>query len=190
MNSKLLKILKLLISFFLGGFIGFQFCYHIIAEVVAIYFPNSPIFYYTILGFCIICGMLLINLILSKQIDSRMFKLIAVAYLCFLFVILFGRETINSVFIINPISSIKDLTSPEMILQSILNLIMFVPLGYIFKNVSFKTTFIISFLISILIELAQGIFHLGIFDSLDIILYVVGIILGRALSKKWKFDIK
>lgn len=63
-------------------------------------------------------------------------------------------------------------------------------MGYFFKKLSFTKMFIISIVISVLIELVQIITMRGFFDTFDIILYIMGIITGYFIFKKIKINFK
>lgn len=182
-----MRIIKIICSIVVGCLIGFEFCYYVASEFMAIYFPNQELLYYMVLLATMLFCIIIINIILLKKINKTLFYFLSITYFCLLFMVLFYRQTLDSKFILNPLTGVYELKNPEMILQSFLNLIAFIPLGYYFKNLSNKYTFFISLIISLLIELIQGVFKLGYFDTFDIILYMLGIQIGYYFFKK--FDI-
>lgn len=186
-KGELMRIIKIICSIVVGCLIGFEFCYYVASEFMAIYFPNQELLYYMVLLATMLFCIIIINIILLKKINKTLFYFLSITYFCLLFMVLFYRQTLDSKFILNPLTSVYELKNPEMILQSFLNLIAFIPLGYYFKNLSNKYTFFISLIISLLIELIQGVFKLGYFDTFDIILYMLGIQIGYYFFKK--FDI-
>ena len=72
----------------------------------------------------------------------------------------------------------------EMLLQSILNILIFVPIGFFLRGKGIRTTFIISVVLALIIESTQYVFKLGFFDIFDCLLYIAGILLGRYIFKK------
>lgn len=179
-----MKIIKISCSGILGSLLGFGFCYYIASEFMTIYFPNQEMLYYVILISTILFFIFLINLILFKKANKIILKFLFTSYFFLLFMVLFYRQTFDCQFIFNPLTGIYSLKNPEMLIQSLLNLVIFIPLGYFFKQLSNKYVLIISLIISFIIELVQGIFKLGYFDTFDILLYIIGIQIGYQFFKK------
>ncbi len=71
-----------------------------------------------------------------------------------------------------------------MLIQSALNLVAFMPPGWLFRNKGIEKSIGISLALGLAIEGIQYFFRLGTFDSFDIVLYVIGIMLGRYLTGK------
>lgn len=63
------------------------------------------------------------------------------------------------------------------------NIILFIPLGFFNKNHSLKYLFI-AFIIIILIEFLQYITKRGVFDIIDIVLNIIGVLIGFLLTQK------
>lgn len=86
----------------------------------------------------------------------------------------------------NPLSFISDFTSGSRFVP-IMNLVMFIPLGFLFRPS--KENFILAFFGLLTIETAQYVFHLGIFDLGDVTLNLLSISIGTLLHqtalRKW-----
>lgn len=68
------------------------------------------------------------------------------------------------------------------------NIVIYLPMGFvlgkyfhIFKAIAYANIFIIG------IEIIQLVFHLGVFDVLDVILNLIGIVLGFAFRRVWSW---
>lgn len=102
---------------------------------------------------------------------------------------LFGREQRNYGMVRMPFCSYIEAfveEDPEKILQIIMNIVMYVPFGVSlltnFKKIRKKwVVFIITSVISLIIELVQHIFSIGLFEIDDIINNVLGAIIGALL---------
>lgn len=77
----------------------------------------------------------------------------------------------------NPLMFIQDLLSAVVLL----NIVMFVPSGFLFKFN--KKNLLLFILIIFLVEISQYVFALGIFDFGDIFTNTCGFIIGSALSE-------
>ena len=93
---------------------------------------------------------------------------------------------IHLVYTFNPLSFISDFTSGSRFVP-IMNLVMFIPLGFLFRPS--KENFILAFFGLLTIETAQYVFHLGIFDLGDVTLNLLSISIGTLLHqtalRKW-----
>jgi glycopeptide antibiotics resistance protein len=71
--------------------------------------------------------------------------------------------------------------------EMFMNIVLFIPLGVMIKRVMkrFTLSIVAGLVLSIIIENIQYVFHLGIFDVIDIAMNFAGIVLGVALSKYW-----
>ena len=76
-------------------------------------------------------------------------------------------------------------------MQNIMNIIFFIPIGYLLyiKKIKRKNMLLIGFSGVILIELIQMVLYIGIFDICDIVLNVLGICIGYFICNKYKFKI-
>ena len=75
---------------------------------------------------------------------------------------------------------------PELLLQIIMNIVIFIPMGfllpccfYVFERYSY--ILLATFILSLSIELIQGICHIGFFELNDILNNIIGTILGVML---------
>lgn len=78
----------------------------------------------------------------------------------------------------------------EMALQSIMNLAMFIPMGYFVRKLKYSKLFIFSIIIPLAIELIQVATNRGFFDVFDILLYFIGINIGYFIFKKWQLIVE
>ena len=73
-----------------------------------------------------------------------------------------------------------------MLVESVLNFVMFIPLGILMQKWKTAKVLLISVLLSFSIELYQGISRRGYFDTFDILLYIAGIMVGYLLMQRIK----
>lgn len=178
----------------IGLVTGYLIYYYIFMELVVL-FVSRGFAYYFVSILCligsIVGSILLLNLIFYRKINKPLFYIITITYFCVLFSVLFLRRYTEQIYIFNPFISLKDiLTSRLMLFQSFMNFIVFIPIGYFVRKLSYKKVLLFSILFSILIEFCQVLTRRGFFDTLDIILYVLAITLGYFISKKLKLDIR
>lgn len=130
---------------------------------------------------------ILIHLVYTKKITSLT---VAVSYFIYfmilIYVILLKNIGIQG-YSFNPLSFISDFTSGSRFVP-IMNLVMFIPLGFLFRPS--KENFILAFFGLLTIETAQYVFHLGIFDLGDITLNLLSIGIGSATSNCFKKMVK
>jgi len=68
--------------------------------------------------------------------------------------------------------------------QTVLNLILFIPIGYWLKHLKISSVLLLSLLLITSIELLQFISHRGIFDVIDILINTIGIMIGYIIFRK------
>lgn len=178
----------------IGLVMGYFIYYYLFMELVVL-FVSRGFAYYFVSILCligsIVGSILLLNLIFYRKINKPLFYIITITYFCILFSVLFLRRYTEQIYIFNPLISLKDIfTSRLMLFQSFMNFIVFIPIGYFVRKLSYKKVLLFSILLSVLIELCQVLTRRGFFDTLDIILYVLAITLGYFISKKLKLDIR
>ena len=105
-------------------------------------------------------------------------------------VVLFGRSQIGRIAVLNPLIGLSELNNLEMLVESLLNLVLFIPVGFFFRNKKPGKVILWALIISIGIEAVQYVTMRGIFDTLDIILYMLGIGLGAIIFRKLKLKIE
>lgn len=184
-----MKLIKGIISLIVGGLLGFTINYYIFSDIIAIYYPENSMAFYAVLITTMFCCVMMVAFLLFQKIDARLLLIIKVAYFCALAIILFGRETMIQEVVLNPLDSINDLNDPEMVIQSSLNLVVFIPMGFVFRNQVFSSMLIKSIVLSCGIELVQWVLSRGIFDTFDVILYVLGIIVGYFIFTHMQIEI-
>lgn len=59
-----MRIIKIICSIVVGCLIGFEFCYYVASEFMAIYFPNQELLYYMVLLATMLFCIIIINIIL------------------------------------------------------------------------------------------------------------------------------
>ena len=143
---------------------------------------NTPLFYEYNL-FVKIFYIFLIIFILDTIIFDILTYISFIAFILFILITLFYRD--------NKIQNIEDptyiikwlkliFTNKIVFYNLIGNIILYIPLGYYAKKIlSYNIyKFLIILLIPILFESLQFILHIGIFDYIDIILNIIGALLG------------
>ena len=181
-------IIKKISPYILGIIIGYELTLHLFSEMIPVLIgtqgPVYPLVLYSTLAVSILFFVMVFQLILVKQVSRPLIYCFLAIYFVVLAALLFCRYSYESFVVINPIVGLLDaISSREMLLQSILNILIFVPIGYFFKERNIGVTIISSLIISLIIETIQYIFRLGFFDTFDCLLYIGGICLGRAIVK-------
>lgn len=116
----------------------------------------------------------------TKKIYKEIILIFYIIYFLLLtYLLLFKNIGIQGLEI-NPLSFIKDFINGDAIIV-LLNIIMFIPLGWLLplnkKNLGIVVLGIF------LIEVAQYIFHLGIFDVGDIVANTAGFVVGTVIKE-------
>ena len=142
-----------------------------------------------IMGAGCIAGVTAILMILCyRRITKRLYITLLVIYGLLLILMLFGRSTIERIFILNPLTSLREITDKEMLLQSVLNLCCFIPLGWTFRKLEKKKMVIAGIVMAFSLELLQAVTMRGMFDTFDALLYIAGIGIGYSVLRR--IDIK
>ena len=187
------KIIIKILPFVLGGLIGFILAEKVFSEIIPIYInvfsPVYPITVYGTLVASIIFFILIFQLIINKKVSKLLFIILFVFYFAFLLVALFCRSSFESFIILNPLTGLMDMFSEkEMLFQCFANFAIFIPAGYLVRKQSVPTTLGVSLIAAVCIEIIQYIFKLGFFDTFDILLYVLGVFVGRVIFKIVKIE--
>lgn len=189
------KIIKQIGIIILGIIIGYLIYYSFVMEIIP-YFIGASGFKYILVSISsliisILGCILVINLLVNKKIDKWLFIILCITYFAVLTAVLFIRKTVEKVFILNPLVGLFDtFTEVQSLLQSLMNIIMFIPIGYFLKGLKYWKASVTAIVIPILIEFLQFITMRGFFDSFDIILYFIGINIGYFLFRKVKIKIE
>lgn len=181
--------MKKIISIIIGTITGYLLYYYLIMELVTMFFYSSghEKSYRLICGIALlaticICCMVAMGVAMHK-LSPNLLKFVYVCYFLVLCYALFYRRPFERVFIWNPLESIKQLTESEMMFESILNVVIFIPTGVLLRKWKLKNVLIFSSIFSFAIELYQGISMRGYFDTFDIILYLIGILAGYIMMR-------
>lgn len=185
---KIWILLDLVLSILLGFYINLN----ITSELIVYFFSGNNSVYVFIFTFFLIMQILLIfsiiRLIRNKKIDKYTFRAILVLYISIMLVLLFGRQVMETSINLNPIDLIT-FKNKDSFLQNILNVIFFLPIGYLIKDIEFKKAVPYCLIGVFLIELIQLVTKRGTFDINDIILNMIGIFIGYYVSKKFKLEL-
>lgn len=114
------------------------------------------------------------------QLNKAEITFVFLSYLIILIYLLFFKNT-------NVIdSSTMDLIplffyQPSMLQFTLLvgNIIMFIPIGYLYKRYNLKLSLLFIIALACIIEGSQFIFKVGVFDLSDMLLYFIGFYLGN-----------
>lgn len=183
------KLLKNFAIALLGAVIGYLLYYCVLMETIPLLVESSGIKYIAISIFALVISVAgciaVLSLIINRKINKLLFFTICIAYFAVLFAALFLRSSIERVFIFNPLTGLIDtFSNREMALQSIINLALFIPMGYFVRKLKYSKLFIFSIGIPLAIELIQVATKRGFFDVFDILLYFIGINIGYFIFKK------
>ena len=183
------KITKQLISLLAGGIIGYLLYYHFFMEVLVLFF-TSGFLYMAVSALFLLLSIVgcaaIIYLLLEKRVSRWMLVLLSVTYFIALFIILFCRHRVGRIAILDPLVGLSQLGNWEMLMQSLLNLLM----GFFFRNRKPWQVLLGALGISLFIEGMQYLTMRGMFDTLDILLYMLGINLGALLFRLLRLKIE
>lgn len=181
--KKVLALFDLILSVLLGFVIN----YYITSNIVTIFFQGMNSLYVLLSIIVLIMQILFIFIIIrlcrTKKVNNYVFKFLFALYIGIMLILLFGRETRGSSIsmTIYPLVNFLDF---EVLFQNIFNVILFLPIGYLFKNKLTKYAVLYAFTGVITIEAIQLFTNRGVFDICDIILNMLGIIIGYYFTKK------
>ena len=180
------KYQKQLVSLLAGAVLGYLVYYHFFMEVLILFF-TSGFLYMSVSALFLLLSIVgcaaIIYLLLEKRVSRWMLVLLGVTYFIALFIILFCRHRVGRIAILNPLVGLSQLGNWEMLMQSLLNLLMFLPMGFFFRNRKPWQVPLGALGISLFIEGMQYLTMRGMFDTLDILLYIPGISLGALLFR-------
>lgn len=188
-----MKYIKTSLPFILGIPVGYILTLQIFSEIIPVLFGTQGIVYplvlYSTLVFTILFFVVILQRIINGKISRLLFGCLMLAYLIILLASLFGRHAYESFLVLNPLTGFSDaLSDREMLLQSVLNILIFIPAGYFFKGSSIPVTISVGAVVSLILEATQYIFKLGFFDTFDCLLYIAGICIGRYIFRKIPLD--
>lgn len=174
----------------LGVIIGYGLHYYVFSEVITRFVAIDSVVYMPAivlsLCLCMVWCIVVLLAVFTGEIPKKIFGIAYIGYFLLLFLMLFGRYTAERICILNPLISIMALKKKEMLLQSVLNVACFIPLGYFFKHMKKGKMLMVSVGVSFALEALQFISMRGMFDLFDIALYTVGISIGYFVFNKIK----
>ena len=117
----------------------------------------------------------------SHGIPTFVLRLLWVIYLLAMILLLFFRVYHDNNINLNLLELFNFETTN--LSETILNLILFIPIGYWLKRLKINSALLMSFLLVTSIELLQFFSHRGIFDVVDILINTIGIMIGYIIFK-------
>ena len=117
----------------------------------------------------------------SHRIPTFVLRLLWVIYFLVMILLLFFRVYHDNNINLNLLELFNFETTN--LSQTILNLILFIPIGYWLKHLKISSVLLISLLLITSIELLQFVSHRGIFDVVDILINTIGIMIGYIIFK-------
>lgn len=184
-----MKYIKSALPFILGIPAGYILTLKVFSEIIPVLFGTMGIVYplvlYSTLFFTILFFVVILQRMINGKISRLLFICLMLTYFIILLASLFGRHAYESFLVFDPLTGFSDaLSAREMLLQSVLNILIFIPAGYFFKGRSIPVTLSTGAGISLILEAVQYIFKLGFFDTFDCLLYIAGICIGRYVFRK------
>lgn len=191
-----MKIIKRIFAIIGSFFISFIIFYNITSDFISFFYQGSfrfeQILYILIyLGQSILIYFF-IQFLCKGEITRKQIKLIWCLYACVMLILLFGRTYIGIAINLNPLALFE--LNYYSFFQNFFNLVLFIPIGFLFKKNNSKIkVLIIAIIVVLAIETLQLVTMRGIFDIVDILLDVAGIFIGFLLSpyvpQKFKIEI-
>ena len=117
----------------------------------------------------------------SHRIPTFVLRLLQVIYFLVMILLLFFRVYHDNNINLNLLELFNFETTN--LSQTILNLILFIPIGYWLKHLKISSVLLLSLLLITSIELLQFVSHRGIFDVVDILINTIGIMIGYIIFK-------
>lgn len=181
-KNTLKKLLFILFSIVLG----LLFHRFVTIDFIDYFNPSfSFLEYFTLLILQIIIWYEIIKFFFDKW-TTKDKTIIFVCYFIVMLIVLLDRPVRNYTnnIIINPFNSLSEVFySINNIVIAVFNIFLFIPIVIFgtLLNSDIKKTMIYALILGLLIEVLQVVLHRGIFDTADIILYVIGIIISKYL---------
>ena len=117
----------------------------------------------------------------SHRIPTFVLRLLWVIYFLVMILLLFFRVYHDNNINLNLLELFNFETTN--LSQTILNLILFIPIGYWIKHLKISSVLLLSLFLITSIELLQFVSHRGIFDVVDILINTIGIMIGYVIFK-------
>ena len=179
-SSRILHIiLTCIISFLVFYYVTSNF---LDSHFQGLYAIQAPLYLLILFGQTLIfygSSYLLLNP--SHRIPTFVLRLLWVIYFIVMILLLFFRVYHDNNINLNLLELFNFETTN--LSQTILNLILFIPIGYWLKHLKISSVLLISLLLITSIELLQFVSHRGIFDVVDILINTIGIMIGYIIFK-------
>lgn len=179
LKNTFLILFSIIISFFIYRFITINlldFIPFVITNKIPLYI--SIVLVQSIIIFIILLG------IINNKLDSFSKKLLWLQYFIILLFLLFGRNIGVKGVELNILNSSKSwLSNSYNVVITIANLLMYMPLSLNFTNKNPKKIIPVMLFLIIIFESIQYMLSLGVFDVGDIILNIIGFIIGLKVFK-------
>ncbi|MFR4584852.1 hypothetical protein HF846_04915 [Clostridium cadaveris] len=179
LKNTFLILFSIIISFFIYRFITINlldFIPFVITNKIPLYI--SIVLVQSIIIFIILLG------IINNKLDSFSKKLLWLQYFIILLFLLFGRNIGFKGVELNILNSSKSwLSNSYNVVITIANLLMYMPLSLNFTNKNPKKIIPVMLFLIIIFESIQYMLSLGVFDVGDIILNIIGFIIGLKVFK-------
>ena len=104
-------------------------------------------------------------------------------YVGTMFLLLFARPKVQRGIILNPLNFMHGLDHVRNQLYLVGNVIFFIPIGYLLRKYKIWEAGLFALSIEFNIELFQNVFKRGVFDVSDIVVNMVGIMIGYIVSR-------
>ena len=179
LKNTFLILFSIIISFFIYRFITINlldFIPFVITNKIPLYI--SIVLVQSIIIFIILLG------IINNKLDSFSKKLLWLQYFIILLFLLFVRNIGFKGVELNILNSSKSwLSNSYNVVITIANLLMYMPLSLNFTNKNPKKIIPVMLFLIIIFESIQYMLSLGVFDVGDIILNIIGFIIGLKVFK-------
>ena len=177
------RILKEVIIILLSGIAAGLFNYYITRDIIGQYVYMRGGLQLPFVIFLLIMQTILAYFLLKLAMDKKKeiisYRILWICYFIVMGTLLLGRPVAFRAYNINPLEIIKDLhTGKAAWVGMFVNISFFVPIGYLFRKQSFAKVIVAMLPVELAIETSQYIFYLGVFDVNDIILNILGVIIG------------
>lgn len=135
--------------------------------------------YFPFRFFSIICLLIVVFILYVKRVGIDKQKVATFIYLeLIIFLTVLGRRSKSGYGIeIIPYWSVSS--------EKIMNILVFIPVGFLFSGFNEKTAVLRGFLFSLSIELLQLILRKGTFEMMDLITNTIGAVIGYLLYKAY-----
>lgn len=132
---------------------------------------------------------LMISLVLDRTISDRDRYAFSFLYMIFLVTLFYSKDIDSAAGYINTfnldIRSLEYSTNSNVgMLFIIMNVILIIPLGWMFRRLDIVIKLVLPLLIFLVIEYTQYLYGVGVFDINDIILNTIGFYIGAIIFNK------